>query len=232
MDQQIQKIETFPKPSKLGTMLKEKSKQKVKELIGYSNYHSEFDVWAYDLIKNIFFKREMILFFADNVVLDVLITDYFLGNKIREYIYWFQAYRLLKMQKMTINYNKIYGDIIAKKCPQKKEECLTLLQKETLSAIDIIELNQKIFLVWKKKMKWPISNIVPIANPIFYKYWIIRKSTNSTTANSQIISNSAETPFPNGGKSLFYNPWRFTDQEKLKTKIYNLKSKLCHHNQK
>ena len=37
---------------------------------------------------------------------------------------------------MTINYNKIYGDIIAKKYPQKKEECLTLLQKETLSAID------------------------------------------------------------------------------------------------
>ena len=49
------------------------------------------------------------------------------------------------MQKMTINYNKIYGDIIAKKYPQKKEECLTLLQKETLSAIDIIELNQKNF---------------------------------------------------------------------------------------
>ena len=51
------------------------------------------------------------------------------------------------MQKMTINYNKIYGDKINKKYPQKKEECLTLLQKETLSAIDIIELNQKIFLV-------------------------------------------------------------------------------------
>ena len=49
------------------------------------------------------------------------------------------------MQKMTINYNKIYGDIIAKKYPQKKEECLTLLQKETLSAIDIIELNKRIF---------------------------------------------------------------------------------------
>ena len=36
MDQQIQKIEKFPKPSKLGKMLKEKSKQKVKELIGYT----------------------------------------------------------------------------------------------------------------------------------------------------------------------------------------------------
>ena len=87
MDQQIQKIKTFPKPSKLGTMLKEKSKQQVLQLIGHSNYHSEFDVWKYDLIKNIFFKREMILFFADNIVLDILITDYFLGSKIREYIY-------------------------------------------------------------------------------------------------------------------------------------------------
>lgn len=28
----------------------------------------------------------MILFFIDNKVLDIVITDYFLGNKIREYI--------------------------------------------------------------------------------------------------------------------------------------------------
>ena len=55
------------------------------------------------------------------------------------------------MQKMTINYNKIFSDIIAKKYPQKKEECLTLLQKETLSAIDIIELNQKNFWFEKRK---------------------------------------------------------------------------------
>ena len=87
MDQQIHKIKISGSPLKLGAMLKEKSKPQVLELFGYSNYHSEFDVWAYDLIKNIFFKREMILFFADNVVLDVLITDYFLGNKVREYIY-------------------------------------------------------------------------------------------------------------------------------------------------
>ena len=87
MDKQIQEIKTFPNPSKLCKILKEQSKRRVQELIGHSNYHSEFDVWKYDLIKNIFFKREMILFFADNIVLDILITDYFLGNKVREYIH-------------------------------------------------------------------------------------------------------------------------------------------------
>ena len=50
-------------PSKFGEVLKEKSKQQVLQLIGHSNYHSEFDIWSYNLIQNIFFKREMILFF-------------------------------------------------------------------------------------------------------------------------------------------------------------------------
>lgn len=44
-------------PSKFGEVLKEKSKQQVLQLIGHSNYHSEFDVWKYDLIKNIFFQK-------------------------------------------------------------------------------------------------------------------------------------------------------------------------------
>ena len=74
-------------PSKFGEALKEKSKQQVLQLIGHSNYHSEFDIWSYNLIQNIFFRREMVVFFSENVVLDVLITDFFLGNKIREYIY-------------------------------------------------------------------------------------------------------------------------------------------------
>ena len=79
--------EIFRKPFKIWRSIKRKIKTAGFQLIGHSNYHSEFDVWKYDLIKNIFFKREMILFFADNIVLDILITDYFLGNKIREYIY-------------------------------------------------------------------------------------------------------------------------------------------------
>ena len=74
-------------PSKFGEVLKEKSKQQVLQLIGHSNYHSEFDIWFYNLIRNIFFRREMVVFFSKNIVLDVLITDYFLGSKIREYIY-------------------------------------------------------------------------------------------------------------------------------------------------
>ena len=75
------------KHSKFGEVLKEKSKQQILQLIGHSNYHSEFDIWSYNLIQNIFFKREMILFFINNRVLDIVITDYFLGNKIKEYIY-------------------------------------------------------------------------------------------------------------------------------------------------
>lgn len=74
-------------PSKFGEVLKEKSKQQVLQLIGHSNYHSEFDIWSYNLIQNIFFRREMVVFFSENVVLDVLITDFFLGNKIKEYVY-------------------------------------------------------------------------------------------------------------------------------------------------
>ena len=74
-------------PSKFGEVLKEKSKQQVLQLMGHSNYHSEFDIWSYNLIRNIFFRREMVVFFSKNIVLDVLITDYFLGSKIREYIY-------------------------------------------------------------------------------------------------------------------------------------------------
>ena len=75
------------KPSQMREAIKEKSKQQVLQLIGHSNYHSEFDIWSYNLIQNIFFKREMILFFINNRVLDIVITDYFLGNKIKEYIY-------------------------------------------------------------------------------------------------------------------------------------------------
>ena len=50
-------------PSKFGEVLKEKSKQQVLQLIGHSNYHSEFDIWSYNLIRNIFFRREMVVFF-------------------------------------------------------------------------------------------------------------------------------------------------------------------------
>ena len=75
------------KPDKIGYYLKCKTKNQVKEIMGVSLYHSDFDVWRYDLIKNVFFRREMILFFAENTVMDIVITDYFLGDIVRENIY-------------------------------------------------------------------------------------------------------------------------------------------------
>lgn len=49
------------------------------------------------------------------------------------------------MEKPSPDYKKIYFDILNKKYPHKKEECIILLEKSTLSAIDIIRLNEKIF---------------------------------------------------------------------------------------
>ncbi|MBP2615218.1 helix-turn-helix domain-containing protein [Chryseobacterium jejuense] len=49
------------------------------------------------------------------------------------------------MQKSTPDYHQIYNDIINKKCPSRKEECKFLLNKESLSVLDVIELNNKIF---------------------------------------------------------------------------------------
>ena len=49
MAKQIQKIKFFDNPSKLETVLREKSKQQILALIGHSNYHSDFDIWAYEL---------------------------------------------------------------------------------------------------------------------------------------------------------------------------------------
>lgn len=75
------------KPDSIAYLLKGKTKKKVKEIVWYSLYHSDFDIWRYELTKNLFFRREMILFFVENNVMDITITDYFLGIIIREYIY-------------------------------------------------------------------------------------------------------------------------------------------------
>ena len=79
--------EIFRKPFKIWRSIKRKIKTAGFQLMGHSNYHSEFDIWSYNLIQNIFFRREMVVFFSESVVLDVLITDFFLGNKIKEYVY-------------------------------------------------------------------------------------------------------------------------------------------------
>jgi len=47
--------------------------------------------------------------------------------------------------KNAPDYKTIYTDILHSKFPDKKEECLPLLKKKNLSAIDILRLNRKIF---------------------------------------------------------------------------------------
>ncbi|NML69137.1 helix-turn-helix domain-containing protein [Chryseobacterium sp. RP-3-3] len=49
------------------------------------------------------------------------------------------------MEKMMPNYKLIYGDIIKKKYPHKKLQCHTILNKEQLSVLDVIKLNDIIF---------------------------------------------------------------------------------------
>lgn len=46
---------------------------------------------------------------------------------------------------MKPHYKKIYTDIIERKYPDKKDECKLLLEKEDLSALDVIQLNKQIF---------------------------------------------------------------------------------------
>lgn len=49
------------------------------------------------------------------------------------------------MEKLIPDYKRIYNDIIVKEFPDKRNCCMRLLQKESLSVLDIIELNEKIF---------------------------------------------------------------------------------------
>ncbi|WP_278378327.1 helix-turn-helix domain-containing protein [Chryseobacterium arthrosphaerae] len=60
----------------------------------------------------------------------------------------------LKMKKKRQpNYKLIYSDIIDRKFPHKKAECEKLLGKKMLSAMDIMELNNRIFGTRDKNIK-------------------------------------------------------------------------------
>ena len=50
-----------------------------------------------------------------------------------------------KIQRLKPDYRRIYMDIIDRKNPGKKEECTSLLSKDELSVLDILELNRRIF---------------------------------------------------------------------------------------
>lgn len=50
-----------------------------------------------------------------------------------------------QIQKTEPNYRRIYSDLLNWKFPNKKKICKILLSKEKLSALDVIEINRKIF---------------------------------------------------------------------------------------
>lgn len=43
------------------------------------------------------------------------------------------------------DYKRIFSDMIDLKYPDKKEVCISLLKKETLSTLDVLKLNELIF---------------------------------------------------------------------------------------
>ncbi|WP_335617687.1 helix-turn-helix domain-containing protein [Chryseobacterium glaciei] len=57
------------------------------------------------------------------------------------------------MQKIgSPDYKKIYNDIIARKYPEKREQCNPILSKQELSFLDIIKLNSLLFDVKNKEI--------------------------------------------------------------------------------
>ena len=49
------------------------------------------------------------------------------------------------MEKSTPNYKQIFKDILDRKYPEKRNACENILNKTTLSIVDVIEINAKIF---------------------------------------------------------------------------------------
>ena len=49
------------------------------------------------------------------------------------------------MKSKSVNYKKIYEDILNEKFPDKILECMSILNKKNLTVLDVIELNKKIF---------------------------------------------------------------------------------------
>ena len=49
------------------------------------------------------------------------------------------------MEKSGPNYKQIFKDILDRKYPEKRNACENILNKTTLSIVDVIEINTKIF---------------------------------------------------------------------------------------
>lgn len=50
-----------------------------------------------------------------------------------------------QIQVKTPDYKQIFWDILNLKYPERKEELTPILEKQNLSAVDVLEINQKIF---------------------------------------------------------------------------------------
>ncbi|NIF06244.1 helix-turn-helix domain-containing protein [Chryseobacterium sp. Tr-659] len=55
------------------------------------------------------------------------------------------------MKELKPDYHRIFRDILTKKKPVKTEECLRILEKKNLSALDVIKLNTLVFGKMKNK---------------------------------------------------------------------------------
>ena len=99
------------------------------------------------------------------------------------------------MLKQNINYQQIFRDILDTKYPEKKKVCIPLLQKDNLTAIDIIKINKKIFgpnksneIFNQKHRSYSKSDIFKILN-----YQKQHKCNNSQLANHFKLSRNTVT---------------------------------------
>lgn len=54
---------------------------------------------------------------------------------------------------MTPNYKNIYSDIINRKYPHKKKKCKRILEKDQLTFLDVLELDELIFEKKSREME-------------------------------------------------------------------------------
>lgn len=60
--------------------------------------------------------------------------------------------QIRETSKIVPDYKRIYMDILEKKFPEKMEDCQRLLEKKHLNALDIQNLNQKVFGISDKEL--------------------------------------------------------------------------------
>ena len=63
----------------------------------------------------------------------------------------FKNIKTMNKENNLPDYVKIYSDMIHKKYPDKKQDCMKFLMKNNLSALDVLALNKKIFGISDKK---------------------------------------------------------------------------------